>query len=494
MEENKPLEISFRREMKQNYLMIAAEEELEHGFEARMLAANTIDGLLKFRVRRENDRLWFCYEISSKQPLSRILDRTSIQASQIRRLLLGIAQTLARMEDYLLSERLVLLDADYIYVDPDEFLPGLCLLPGRQGDFPQEFSRFLQFLLGRTDHQDKEAVVLIYGLYQESLKENYGLDNLLRWLMKEDYPNQEYRNEEEKSGRIQAELEEDPLEDGEIGPDAAYREAPHRAEPRGSPSSAKKLLAYGLIPLLAAVLLWLFRGKAGLAEYGVPVIGASLILAAVCAAWRMWAERRESGRSKRLESGRADRQESGRADRRRGFASGRRGTAPASERETWEMVFADEQEQPDHEEPARFSGVSVGTEQYYPQAGAGARPGSDPPPAAEDPSHTTLLWSRPAQADIRRLAGEAGTEETIPVAYFPFLIGKQGTLADYILPHDTISRLHVRIDRKGDTYWLTDLNSTNGTTVNGRLLQANETVPLNVGDHVDLADLHFQFL
>lgn len=478
MEENKPLEISFRREMKQNYLMIGAAEELEHGFEARMLAANTIDGLLKFRVRRENDRLWFCYEISSKQPLSRLLDRTSISAPQIRRLLLGIAQTLARMEDYLLSERLVLLDADYIYVDPDEFLPGLCLLPGRQGDFPQEFSRFLQFLLGRTDHQDKEAVVLIYGLYQESLKENYGLDNLLRWLMKENYPNLEYRNEDEKSERIQTEPEDDPREDGDIRPDAAYREVLHRAEPRGSPRPRKKLLVYGLIPLLAALVLWLWRGMAGLAGYGAPVIGAALVLAAGCAAWRILADRRESER----------------ADGGRILVPGRRGAASVNERETWEMVFADEQEQPDPAESARPLGASAGTERHCSETAAGARPGSEPGPAAEDPSHTTLLWSRPAQTDIRRLAGEAGTEETIPVSYYPFLIGKQENLADYILQHDTISRLHVRIDRKGDAYWLTDLNSTNGSTVNGRVLQANETVPLNVGDHVDLADLHFQFL
>ncbi len=29
-------------------------------------------------------------------------------------------------------------------------------------------------------------MVLVYGLYRESLKENYGLDNLLRWLMRDE--------------------------------------------------------------------------------------------------------------------------------------------------------------------------------------------------------------------------------------------------------------------------------------------------------------------
>ena len=61
-------------------------------------------------------------------------------------------------------------------------------------------------------------------------------------------------------------------------------------------------------------------------------------------------------------------------------------------------------------------------------------------------------------------------------------------------PDDTVSRLHVRIDQKDGGYTLTDLNSTNGTTVNNRKLEANEMVPLQVGDLVDIAGYHFQFL
>ena len=199
------MEVEYLREMRQNYLMIQAEESQEQGYEARMMIGNTIDGLLKFRIKKSDNRCRFCYEITSKQPLSRMLEKKAINAVQIRGLLLGIARTLTRMEDYLLSEEQILLDPDYIYVDPEEYEPFLCLLPGKRGDFPEEFSLFLQYLLGNTDHEDKEAVVLIYGLYRESLKENYGLDNLLRWVMKENYPDMEYRNKGENCERMKPE-------------------------------------------------------------------------------------------------------------------------------------------------------------------------------------------------------------------------------------------------------------------------------------------------
>ena len=41
---------------------------------------------------------------------------------------------------------------------------------------------------------------------------------------------------------------------------------------------------------------------------------------------------------------------------------------------------------------------------------------------------------------------------------------------------------------KGADYFLTDLNSTNGTKVNGKLLAANEEIMLKEGDEVQIAE------
>ena len=51
-----------------------------------------------------------------------------------------------------------------------------------------------------------------------------------------------------------------------------------------------------------------------------------------------------------------------------------------------------------------------------------------------------------------------------------------------------MSRFHVRIMEKGGDYFLTDLNSTNGTKVNGKLLAANEEILLKEGDEVQIAE------
>lgn len=110
----------------------------------------------------------------------------------------------------------------------------------------------------------------------------------------------------------------------------------------------------------------------------------------------------------------------------------------------------------------------------------------------DEESHTVLLWSK-EQETVRRLVSEDGKSESISIVYFPFLIGKQENLTDYTLCRDTVSRIHVRIDQKEENYFLTDLNSTNGTSVNGRKLENNETVNLKIGDQIGIADLCFSF-
>ena len=159
------------------------------------------------------------------------------------------------------------------------------------------------------------------------------------------------------------------------------------------------------------------------------------------------------------------------------------------EKRSWEMVFAEEEEE--RETPESTTG-------RYAESAYKPEPNYKPDPNKNqnepDDCHTVLLWDRNKKENVRRMACLDHPELTAQMSYYPFLIGKQENLADFSIPDDTVSRLHIRIDQKDGGYTLTDLNSTNGTAVNNRKLEANETVPLQVGDLVDIAGFHFQFL
>ena len=74
------------------------------------------------------------------------------------------------MEEYLLDAGGVLLEPEYIYVEPELFQTGLCLIPGVQDDFQGKLSRLLQYILKRINHKDRESVVLAYDYIRKALR------------------------------------------------------------------------------------------------------------------------------------------------------------------------------------------------------------------------------------------------------------------------------------------------------------------------------------
>ena len=64
---------------------------------------------------------------------------------------------------------------------------------------------------------------------------------------------------------------------------------------------------------------------------------------------------------------------------------------------------------------------------------------------------------------------------------------------DFVLSYPTVSRLHLKVDKKERVYIFTDMNSTNGTVVNGYKMEANETVSVKEGDIIQIAGLSYRF-
>lgn len=63
-------------------------------------------------------------------------------------------------------------------------------------------------------------------------------------------------------------------------------------------------------------------------------------------------------------------------------------------------------------------------------------------------------------------------------------IGKKKGEVDAVLEDSSVSRMHARITREGEEYYLEDLNSTNGTFKNGLRLQPYEKRKLEAGDEL----------
>ena len=71
------------------------------------------------------------------------------------------------------------------------------------------------------------------------------------------------------------------------------------------------------------------------------------------------------------------------------------------------------------------------------------------------------------------------------------IIGKKKAQVDVCLKQDCVSRIHARLERQKEDYFLTDLNSMNGTFVNGERLRPNEKRQIYAGDRISFASLRY---
>lgn len=76
------------------------------------------------------------------------------------------------------------------------------------------------------------------------------------------------------------------------------------------------------------------------------------------------------------------------------------------------------------------------------------------------------------------------------------IIGKKREEADVVLEEASVSRMHARIDKEDDTFYLEDLNSTNGTYKNGLQLKPYERRELEPEDEIRIGkqELIFRLL
>ena len=65
--------------------------------------------------------------------------------------------------------------------------------------------------------------------------------------------------------------------------------------------------------------------------------------------------------------------------------------------------------------------------------------------------------------------------------------------ADVVLDFSSVSRVHARLRKENEKFFLSDLNSRNGTWVNGKAMVGIEEVEITPGDEIRFAEGLYTF-
>lgn len=85
-------------------------------------------------------------------------------------------------------------------------------------------------------------------------------------------------------------------------------------------------------------------------------------------------------------------------------------------------------------------------------------------------------------------------EDSFILEEMPFYIGSYSKEVKGVLKSSTVSRIHSKITKEKEEYYIEDMNSTNGTYVNGEILSYRERRKLEKNDEIAFADVIYGFI
>ena len=112
----------------------------------------------------------------------------------------------------------------------------------------------------------------------------------------------------------------------------------------------------------------------------------------------------------------------------------------------------------------------------------------------EQDKNPLLEYTEKAITGARLMYLGGGEERDFVVDKDIFLIGTDASAVDGVLKSRAAGEIQAKITRAENTYYIEDMNSANGTLVNGKILIYKEVRRLEEGDRITFADISYRFL
>lgn len=165
-------------------LLIEGGSFREDNYENKVLQNSRIPGSLPFRPLLRDEDVLFSYDIRSLESLDSRCREKKLDYRELSVLMESLNGLLLSLEEYLLPEKLILLDPSLIFYHPEEKRYLFPLLPERENHFPLSLRALLRRVLEEIDYRSERSIILAYSLFRESCREDFRMEELMRIVRK----------------------------------------------------------------------------------------------------------------------------------------------------------------------------------------------------------------------------------------------------------------------------------------------------------------------
>lgn len=382
------MEVSYKKDGNKNIMIIKDAEIDENDYKIQMVINNKIPGIVPINIESVNNRQEIHYEITSRTSMSNMLSGKKMTGKEIYCFIKEIKILSETLEEYLLDLGNIILDFEFIFFNRQTGKHEFCYIFYGEKGIHQNIRELFDTMLQYIDYNDKEAVLIGYGIQQITIHDDFTVGDIVNCAAEKI---QEYKKQQEKEETVSEEMCAKEEEISGLNEENIKK----KSWLRTLFDAMKKKNTY-----LSEEQLELKTGI--LSENEIKCYGEELLH-----------QQREDGE---INTGYLD---------------------------------------------------------------------------IENDGQTMLLDKRTLSYGIILKSVNQEEPLTIIPDKFPFVIGKNTLKCDFIINSSVVSRIHLKILQDAEGYFVIDMDSTNGTFLNGKKLQANIPEKVNIGDKIMLANVEF---
>ena len=452
------MKAEYKRDMNHNYLILYGEKDINtDSYQVRMLVGNIIPSLLKCRIQGVDGKFMMYFDITSKQAVSTLYEEKKLGNEDLRLIFGGFVRVMEEAAEYLINPAQLVLKPQYIFADCEKKELFFCLMPGYDKDIKEQFQLLTEYILPKIDHEDSEAVILGYGVYRRTMENSFHLEHIKEELYRKQNNKEEIKTETEKDSReisVQETGEESLMQSSGMSENFWREEKTEKTD--SHKLFGKKVAVFVLILLaLAGVTMAISGGYLPHQDIsvllGIVLAGTGGIMLAVLIIRKAKDVYKQPQRESREKP-------------------------QLSEKLVRPPVNEILQEGSDDSIKTMMEKKSLHRERE------------------EDFGETVVLSAGVVSGPASLVSREPGELAPIYLQEELTVIGKLENACDAVIDLPTVSRIHAKIRKREEEYYLSDMNSRNGTIVNGRLLLPEEEYRLQEEDEVDFAQARYIFL
>jgi hypothetical protein len=430
--------------------------------EMKMLVHNRIDSLLPVSLRNIDNRCSYYYDVTSRQQFGKMYEYRKLTRTNVENILVSLDRLQNEINEYMLNLDKVILKTECIYVDTVRdrlvFAYGADDMEEKNEDFRHSLKRLFEFIIEHYDHSGSDAdVIFVYNVYQRIVQGDYDASNL-QDLVKQDV-------EQESCEKAETHYSEDENVMDFVPDELIEDEEEVENKGAGVLVTALRVIA-GLVILVAAGRMlapsYVPLPIPDVAAFAMILIGAL----AFAGLGKIPVHRLTKVKSRTEEQpftynegdfGKG-------SEKNRGEEYGKEkgyGDSFGKKHENWH--------EKGDEDDDFVGGATVLLSDY-------------------------IKGKRGNGVCLRYKEGDNsldGELREINVEKIPWIIGNMDKNCDTVIRNRLVSHIHACITKVDDEYFIEDMNSTNGTYVNGERLMMNSRKKISDSDVITFAAISY---